>query len=188
MLANLTNVLGDDGVLIRVDGCASILGFKEMVGSTLQMVKADDSDHVDDIVRQIRTEARAVKYNSANYDLSEFTQSKTIESTSPTPLRLVAELVSEGRVAKKAICLSQAIQSHVTSTGNQTTLGLAIELHHRHGSSDLVRLLHEHGFVVSYDEMQRFRKSSAKLMGDKVDVLHKFMGLSRNVGSNFWVV
>ena len=164
MLSNLINCLGNDGVLIRVDGCASILGFRETVGSKLQMVQADDNDHVEDLVRQIRTEARAAKDISANYDLSAFTQARTIESTSPTLLKLVAELVSDGEITKKALSLSQAIQSQVTSTRNQTTLGLAVKLHHHYGSSALLKLLHEHGFIVSYDEVRRFRKSAAKLL------------------------
>ena len=182
MLSNLTNCLGDDGILLRVNGCAPIVGFKDTVGSTIQMVKADDSDYVDDLVRKIRTEARSMKYDSANYDLSQFTRTSTIENTSPTLLKLVAELVSGGEVTKKAVCLSQAIQSHVTSTRNQTTLGLAVKLHHHHGSSELVRTLHEFGFSVSYDEVRRFKKSAAKLIGDDKDILYKFVGLNSRVG------
>ena len=185
MLSNLMNCLGNDGVIIRIDGCASVIGFRETVGNMLNMVKTDDSDRVDDVVRQVRAEARDIEYSSANYDLSVFTKAKTIESTSPTLLKLVAELVSNGQVTKKAVSLSQAIQSHVTSTRNQTTLGLAVKLHHRHGSSDLIRLLNDHGFVAPYDEVRRFRKSAAKLMGDDVNVLHQFMGLDRRVGLIF---
>ncbi len=212
LLSNLMNCLGNDGVIIRIDGCASVIGFRKTVGNTLKMVKAGDSDRIDDVVevtvtvvfnpwslyvpvsphhqfdhfmRQVRTETRDVEYNSANYDLSIFTKAKTIESTSPTLLKLVAELVSNGKVTKKAVSLSQAIQSHVTSIRNQITLGLAVKLHHRHGSSDLIRLLHDHRFVASYDEVRRFRKSAAKLMGDDVNVFHQFMGLDRSVGLIF---
>lgn len=185
MLSNLMNCLGNDGVIIRIDGCASIIGFREAVGNTLKMIKADDSDQIGDVVRQVRTEARDIEYNSANYDMSLFTRTKTIESTSPTLLKIVSQLVSNGNVTKKAVSLSQAIQSHVTSTRNQTTLGLAVKLHHRHGSSDLIRLLHDHGFIASYDEVRRFRKSAAKMMGDDVNVLHRLMGLDRSVGLIF---
>ena len=116
MLSNVTNCLSDDGIFLCEDGCASIIGFKDAIGSTIQMVKADDS--VDDLVRQIRTEARSMKYDSAHYDLIHFTRTNTIENTSPTLLELVAELVSGGEVTKKAVCLSQALQCHVTSTRN----------------------------------------------------------------------
>ena len=76
---------------------------------------------------------------------------------------------------------------HYTDTRSQTTLGLAVKLQHRHGSSELIRLLHEHGFIVSHDEVIRFRKSAAKLVGDsdRSNILHQAMGLSRRVGSIF---
>ena len=67
------------------------------------------------------------------------------------------------------------------------TLGLAVKLQHRHGSSELIRLLHDHGFIVSYDEVIRFRKSAAKFVGDndRSSILHQAMGVSRRVGPIF---
>ena len=67
------------------------------------------------------------------------------------------------------------------------TLGLAVKLQHRHGSSELIRFLHDHGFIVSYDEVIRFRKSTAKFVGDsdRSSILHQAMGLSRRVGPIF---
>eukprot|EP00057_Strongylocentrotus_purpuratus_P007635 XP_011662109.1 PREDICTED: putative nuclease HARBI1 [Strongylocentrotus purpuratus] len=52
MLLNLMKCLGNDGVIIRIDGWASVIGFRETVGNTLKMVKADDNDEIDDVVRQ----------------------------------------------------------------------------------------------------------------------------------------
>ena len=60
-----------------------------------------------------------------------------------------------------------------------------MKLQHRHGSSELIRLLHDHGFIVSYDEVIIFRKSEAKFVGDKSSVLHQAMGLTRRVGPIF---
>lgn len=88
-------------------------------------------------------------------------------------------------MTKKSLSLSQSIQSHVTGTRNQTTLGLAVKLQHQHGSSELLRLLHEHGFTTSYDEVLRFRKSAARFLGDNAQLLHRFTGLSRTVGIIF---
>ena len=179
--------MSKDVMLVRVDGCATIVGFCESIANHLKMVKVDDADErsIDSVVRQIKKEARSVKYNSANYDLSEFTQANTIKATSPTLLRLISDLVSGGEMTKKSLSLSQSIQSHVTGTRNQTTLGLAVKLLHRHGSSDLLKLLHEHGFTTSYDEVLRFRKSAAHFLGDNAQLLHQFMGLSRTVGVIF---
>ena len=38
-------------------------------------------------------------------------------------------------------------------------LGLAVQLHHRFGSSELIRILCEHGLISFYDEVLEFRKS-----------------------------
>ena len=90
-----------------------------------------------------------------------------------------------GEVTKKSLSLSQAIQSHITGTRIQTTLGLAIKLLHKYGSYELLKLLHEHVFTTSYDEALRFRKSVAHYLGDNIEVLHQFMGLSKRVGIIF---
>lgn len=67
-------------------------------------------------------------------------------------------------------------------------LGLAVKLLHRYGSSELVKLLHEHGFTTSYDEALRFRKSTARLLADNAQVFHQFMGLYRTVSVVFaWI-
>ena len=187
MFSKLTDCMSKDIIVVRVDGCASIVGFRETVAKSLKVVTIDDIDErsIASVVRQIKHEARVVKYNSANYDLSEFTQENTIKATSPSLLQLVSELVSDGKVSKKSLSLSQSIQSHVTGTRNQTTLGLAVKLLHQHGSSQLLKLLHEHGFTTSYDEALRFRKSAARLLGDNAQLLHQFMGLCRTAGIIF---
>jgi hypothetical protein len=64
-------------------------------------------------------------------------------------------------------------------------LGLGVKLHHKFGSSDLIQILHEHGYITSYDEVLKFRKSAAKYVGDNVTNLHRMMGLGRNVGIVF---
>ena len=74
--------MGKDVTIARVDSCATIVGFHESVAKILKVVKVDDTDDrsIDAVVRQVKQEARSVKYNSANYDMSEFlhwpTQSK----------------------------------------------------------------------------------------------------------------
>ena len=65
MLSNLTTHLGDDVVVVHVEGCASVLGFKELLGKSLKLVKVDtvDEDSVGAVMRQVRCDARAVKHN-----------------------------------------------------------------------------------------------------------------------------
>lgn len=151
-------------LVIRVEGCATLVGYREAVAKILKVVRMVETDEKcsDSLLRKIKREGRSVKYNNANYDLSEFI---TIKATSLTLLTLISNLVSGGEVTKKLLSLSQSIQSHITGTKNQTTLGLGVKLQHWYGSSELIKLLHEHGFVSTYDEVLRFWKSAARSWG-----------------------
>ena len=187
MFNKLTKHLGEDIIILRMEGCETVVGFRNFIGKTLKIVKDNsvDEDHVDAVVRLIRNEAKSMQYNNSAYDLSEFTYNKVVENTSATLLRVISELVANGKVNQKSLSLTQAVQSHITNTRNQTTLGLAVKLHHIYGSSHLIRLLHNHGFIVSYDELQRFRKSASKYVGGNTNILHEAMGLRREVGPIF---
>ncbi|MCG7883058.1 MAG: hypothetical protein JAY96_15870 [Candidatus Thiodiazotropha endolucinida] len=187
MFTKLLTYLGEDVVVLSIQGCASIVGFREFVGKILKLSKLDTTDEEgeDVLVRKITTEARGIPTNNKQYDLGDFTFSKTKENTSDTLLRFISKLVSNGKVTKQSTSLSQSIQFGITNTGNQSTLGLGVKLHHKFGSSDLIQILHEHGYCVSYDEVIRFRKSAAKYVTDNAATLHQMMGLSRTVGLVF---
>ena len=137
---------------------------------------------IDVVVCTVKKEARAIKVSATDYELAQFTYAHTLAHTSSTLLTLVSELVSDGKVSKNSISLSQAMPTHITGARNQTTLELAVKLHHRHGSSELIKDLHQHGFVVSYDEVLRFRKSAANFVMEKAEILHRVMGLETRVG------
>ena len=101
------------------------------------------------------------KPRNVDYKLSYYVHHKVIERTSPALLRLVSSFVSGGVITKPSLTLAQCIQQHVDGTSsNQTTLGLAVKLHHKHGSSELVKTLNKHGITSSYDEVLRFHKSA----------------------------
>lgn len=85
-------------------------------------------------------------------------------------------------MTKSALTIAQCIQQHISKSWNQTTLGLAVKLHHKHGSSELVQNLNEHGLVVTYDEVLRFRKSAAKYASDDADKYLWVLGLERCIG------
>ena len=68
---------------------------------------------------------------------------------------------------KEALSLAQSIQSYITHTFNATTLGLAVKLHHRTGSKEIVSVLHEYGYISTYEEVLRFRDSAAKYTADE---------------------
>ena len=109
-----------------------------------------------------------------------------IESTSATLVRLVSSLVYGGAITKPSLTLAQCIQQHVGRTNiNLTTLGLAVKLHNKHVSSELVKTLNEHGITSSYDEVLRFRKSVAKFVTDNQLDSHKKLGLNMKIGPIF---
>ena len=126
------------------------------------------------------------KRRNVDYKLSDYVHHKVIESTSATLRSLVSSLVSGGAITKPSLTLAQFIQQNVDGTScNQTTLGLAVKLHHKHGSSELVKTLNEHGITSSYDEVLRFRKSVAKFVSDNQSDYHKKLGLSMEIGPIF---
>lgn len=120
-----------------------------------------------------------------DYDLNIFQYENTIQDTSPTLLAFVSSLVSNGETSKPSLALSQCIQQHVNKSTNQTSLGLAVKLHHKYGSSDFVSILNQHGILASYDEVLRFRKSAAKYASENSDVYHRALGLERRMGPIF---
>ena len=94
------------------------------------------------------------KHSNGDYKLSDYANHKLIESTSAMLLRLVSSLVSGGAITKPSLTLAQCIQQHVGRTNiNQTTLGLAVKLHHKHGSLELVNTLN---VTASQDHTTKF--------------------------------
>ena len=144
-----------------------------------------DDDELEKLVRKSRSEVMA-KPRNVDYKLSEYVHHKVIESTRATLRSLVSSHVSGGAITKPSLTLAQCIQQHVDSTSsNQTTLGLSVKLHHKHGSSELVKTLNKHGITSSYDKVLRFRKSVAKFVSDNQSDYHKKLGLSTEIGPIF---
>ena len=63
------------------------------------------------------------------------------------PARSQMETLPEHLLHWHNACTAHA---HMTESYNQTTLGLAVKLHHRFVSKELVALLHEYGITVTY--------------------------------------
>ena len=92
-----------------------------------------------------KSESQRITEKGNEYDLSDFTQEKTVAKTSTTLIRLISKLVSNGKMTRKSMSIAQSIQSQFTNIPNQTSLGLVIKLHHAFGSRYLIDTLHEHG-------------------------------------------
>ena len=140
-VSNVTAHFGDELLVLHIEGCDSVVGFKASLGKVIKIVKISqsmgDDDELEKLVRKIRSEVMA-KPRNVDYKLSDYGHRKVIESTSATLRSLVTSLVSGGAITKPSLTLAQCIQQHVDGTSsNQTTLGLSVKLHHKHGNYDL---------------------------------------------------
>ena len=172
ILVNLCDYFGDEVVVLSVEGCDTIVGFRTFVTKSLKMVKVSGSDENDDVakvVRRVKAEVREI-HQPREYDLSDFTFSNTVADTSETLLRLVSALVSDGNVTKPSLTISQTMQPHISGARNQATIGFDIKLHHKLGSSDVIKLRNSHGLVSSYYEVLRFCKSAASYVSKNTGI------------------
>ena len=89
-------------------------------------------------------------------------------------------MMTKGTVTKQVLSIAQSIQYNINRISNQTTLDLAVKLHHSLGSREVVDTLHEYGYLCTFDEVLRFRKSVAKYVDD-----HPFsaMGIDASCGN-----
>ena len=84
------------------------------------------------------------------YNLNEFQYEKVMADTSRTLFTVLKYLTNN---EKQAVCLAQAIQQHVSKTWNQTSLGLALMLHYKNGSREMIDQLARCQFISSYHEV-----------------------------------
>ena len=97
LFTNIATHFGDDVIVLSIEGCASVIGFHELLGKMIKVAKLDtqDENKEDVLVRQIKMEAPHMSTDNKNYALEDFTYAKTMEQTSPTLLRFISKLVSE---------------------------------------------------------------------------------------------
>ena len=167
LITELQSHFGKHLIVMHVSGCASIIGFQNHIPYKLQLVDDDqDDESVDNLVSKIKQES-SVLPGISNYDLSQFTLDMTVDNTSPTLLDIVSKLVSGGVINKQSVSLAQSIQQHVNKQWNQTTSGVAVSLHHKFWSKELLSMMYDLGFIASYTEVLWFRSSVAKYTGEK---------------------
>ena len=96
---------------MRIDGCASLLCFRQYVPFHLNADVADgiDDNVVEQLAEQIRLEVKSIPIQK-NYDITSFTYASAIEGTSNTLLSFIARPVSDGAVTKVLLCLAQSFQ------------------------------------------------------------------------------
>ena len=180
LMSKVTDHFGSSLIEMHIKGCANLYCFKDHLPENLVCETVSDTEATMDLlVNQIINESRQSPKHMA-YDLSKFTKATVIESTSQTLVTLISKLVSNGNITKCSLSLAQSIQSCITKTSNQTTLGLAVKLHHKFGSRDLIDILHDYGYISTYEEVLRFRTSVAKYVGEQE---YTVSGLVKNHGT-----
>ncbi|KAH3886194.1 hypothetical protein DPMN_010195 [Dreissena polymorpha] len=137
---------------------------RDSVRKIVKISECKDGEANEDVtVQRIKTEACGISYKNKDYDLSEFTTDKIREQTSSTLLRFISKLISNGKITKFSMSLSQVIQYCITKRYNQSTLGIVIKLNHKFRSRKLIDTLNAHGYTVTYEETLNFRKSAANM-------------------------
>ena len=129
-VSNVTAHFGDELLVLHIEGCDSVVGFKAILGKVIKIVKISqsmgDDDEMENLVRKIRSEVLA-KPRKVEYKLSDYVHDKVIESTSATLVRLVSSLAYGGAITKPSLTLAQCIQQHAGKTNrNLTMLRLAV--------------------------------------------------------------
>ena len=168
LIQRLQEHFGECLIVLRTEGCANIIAFRKHVSEKLKLVEANDDDNISDLANNITLDVktRSPKYTDT-YHLKDFTFEKAKENCNESLLAFISKLISKGSITKKSVCLTMSIQALITKSFNQVTLGYAVKIHHEHGSRAVIDLLYNCGYVASYDEVRRYRKSAAKLTGEQ---------------------
>ena len=113
-LSNVTAHFGDELLVLHIEGCDSVVGFKASLGKVIKIVKISqsmgDDDELEKLVRKIRSEVMA-KPRNVDYKLSDYVHHKVIESISATFRSLVSSLVSGGAITKPSLTWPSAFNS-----------------------------------------------------------------------------
>ena len=75
MFTKLVTSLGNDVIVLNIEGCVSIVGFRDYISKTFKVTKLDsvDEEKEDELVRKIKTEAQSILTSNKSYDISDFT-------------------------------------------------------------------------------------------------------------------
>ncbi len=158
LVSTINDHFGEAILEIQIQGCASLLCFRQYSPHKLCKVQEED-DSLENVIRKIKQEVKQLPKHK-DYDLSQFIETNSVKLNSPTLLSLISSLVSNNNITKPSLTISQIIQSHIT-------VGLGVKVYNKDGSKESASLLHEHGLIVPYDEVIRFKTSAAKYIGEQ---------------------
>ena len=78
--------------MFHIEGCDSVVGFKANLGKFFKIVKMNDNDELEKLLRKIRSEVTE-KPRPEDYNLDAFARHMIIESTSSTLLNFISCLI-----------------------------------------------------------------------------------------------
>jgi len=80
--------LGSNVIVLNIEGCASIVGFREYVSKMFKLtnVSSVDEEKEDELVRKIESELHSIVSSTKSYDVGDFTHDKAKQHTSVTLL------------------------------------------------------------------------------------------------------
>ena len=115
MMSNLSHYYGEQLMILHLDGCANVIGFRRFISRSMKLVAqrddAQDDEKIEAIVCKIRSGVKVLPKVLNHYDLDQFTYSNTCESTSETLLTLVSRLVSKEKKNKIALSIRNVYSS-----------------------------------------------------------------------------
>ena len=79
MFTKLITSLGNDVIVLNIEGCASIVRFRDYRSKTFKVTKLDsvDEDKEDELMRKIKTEVNGILTSTKSYD---FTHNRALVS------------------------------------------------------------------------------------------------------------
>ena len=139
-VSSITTYFGDKLLLLYIEGCESVVGFKAGLGQFIKIAKKNnsnvDDDELEKLVRKICSEVRAPPW-PGDYNISYYARHTGIESTGATLLKLVSSLVSGGATTKPCIrrrhhqALHQEAPSPSLASGGAITMSCIRRRHHQ---------------------------------------------------------
>ena len=139
-VSSITTYFGDKLLLLYIEGCESVVGFKAGLGQFIKIAKKNnsnvDDDELEKLVRKICSEVRAPPW-PGDYNISYYARHTGIESTGATLLKLVSSLVSGGATTKPCIrrrhhhALHQEAPSPSLASGGAITKPCIRRRHHQ---------------------------------------------------------
>jgi hypothetical protein len=97
LVSTITAYFGDELLMLHIEGCDSVVGFKDSLGQFIKIIKTSKSQGDDDALEKLVMEIRSVVMATprpGDYNLGAYIHHKIIERTRATLLKLVSSLVS----------------------------------------------------------------------------------------------